>query len=185
MGNSVQAFKDFYENLFLRQNPEEAQQLLSEFFRKFILSTRKEFVLLESYVKSGNYEKFYELLAEFKYLIEYSDDLSRYWYLLRGYSGALAKLNADKSVKGAKKLYVYYFEKYGDRRILRDEHWFEMKRWEFLDELQVINNKYEVDTFIQKYRRVMIDNFEIYSSFISTFILDLKRLQSSAIREKK
>jgi len=185
MGSSVQEFKDYYEASIHVENPETAQQRVSEFFRKFVLSTKRETVLLESYLKSGNIVKSYELLAKFKYLIEYSDDLSRYWHLMRGYSGALAKLNTDKSVKGAKRLYAYYFEKYGDRRILKEEHWFERKRWEFLDELESIFTEYEIETFAKKYQRVLIENFEIYSSFLTAFILDLKRLQGSGIPEKK
>lgn len=178
MGNSVQSFKEFYEISFRKENPEKAQQLASEFFNGFVLSTPRKLVLLESYLKSGRIAEFYKLLSEFKFLIEYSDDLSRYWYLMRGYSGALAKIKADKTVKGVKKLYAYYFENYGDRRTLKDEHWFEKKRWEFLDELQTVFNDYELDSFIQKYQYILEENFEIYSSFIRAFIIDLKRLKS-------
>ena len=124
MGNSVQLFKEFYEISFLKKNPENAQQLASEFFREFILSVPRKIDLLESYLKSGLITEFYEQINDFKYLIEYSDDLCRYWYFMRGYSGALAKLNADKTVKGAKKLYAYYFDrikkneyKYGKTKI--------------------------------------------------------------------
>jgi len=178
MGNSVQSFKEFYETSFLKESPENANRLASEFFRNFILSVPRKIDLLESYVKSGRISDFYNQLNDFKYLIEYSDDLSRYWYFMRGYSGALAKLKADKTVKGAKKLYVYYFEKYGDRRTIKDEHWFEKKRWEFLDELQTIYSDYELDLFIEKYTFQLIENFEIYCSFLRTFVNDLKRYQA-------
>lgn len=178
MGNSVQSFKEFYETSFLKESPENANKLASEFFRNFILSVPRKIDLLESYVKSGRMADFYNLLSDLKYLIEYSDDLCRYWYFMRGYSGALAKLKADKTVKGAKKLYVYYFDKYGDRRTIKDEHWFEKKRWEFLDELQSIYSDYELDLFIEKYTFQLIENFEIYCSFLRAFVNDLKRYQA-------
>lgn len=184
MGNSAQSFKQFYEVSFLKENPAKAQQLSNEFFKNFMASTPRKLKQLELCLKAGQFEDFYNLLPDLKYLIEYSNDLSRYWYFLRGYSGALAKLRADQTVKGSKKLYSHYFERYGDRRIIRNEHWFEKKRWEFLDELQSIFSEYELELFIRKYRNILSENFEVYSSFILIFIKDLKILQSTQSIEK-
>jgi hypothetical protein len=177
MDNSVQSFKDYHEAFFMNENPGKAKELASEFFRGFILSMSEKTVLLETFLNQRKIDDFYNLLSDFKFLVEYSDEISRYWYFLRAYSGALAKLNSDRSVKGAKKLYSYYFEKYGDRRTIRDEHWFEKKRWEFLDELYGIFNEYELEAFIKKFQNILTENFATYSSLLLTFVFDLKGLQ--------
>jgi hypothetical protein len=67
--------------------------------------------------------------------------------------------------------------KYGDRRFLRKEHWFEKKRWEFLDELITIYSKDELDVFMQKYLMILSENFKIYESLILSFVNDLKKTQ--------
>lgn len=178
MGNSVQAFRDFYVASFIKEGQGDAEQLASAFFKRFYVSITQNCILLESYLKAGKISDFYNSIGELKYLVEYSDDLSRYWFLIRAYSGALAKIEADKTVKGAKKLYAYYFEKYGDRRTIKDEHWFEKKRWEFLDELQGIYNEYELELFVNKFLHILNENFRIYASLLNAFINDLKRIQT-------
>ena len=62
--------------------------------------------------------------------------------------------------------------------MLRKEHWLEKKRWEFLDELQLINREDELEGFISKYLQVLSENLKIYVSFIMDFINDLKKLQA-------
>jgi hypothetical protein len=151
--------------------------LADEFINDFIYYTPIKLEVLQSYLNVGQIDTFYNSLGDLKYLVEFSDNLTRYWYLLRGYSGALAKLKANQTVKGSKKLYGYYFDKYGDRRSLRNEHWFERKRWEFLDELQSIFSEDELEIFILKYQRVLNENMAIYVSFVLAFINDLKKLQ--------
>lgn len=178
MGNSAAAFKKFIEVSFGIETPEKVQQQTNEYFRNFIYSTQKKLDLLEFHLKKEDYAALYNLLPELKFLVEYSDELSRYWYFMRGYSGALLKLSNDLTVKGSKKLYAAYFEKYGDRRNIRDEHWFEVKRWEFLDELNTIYNEFELKAFMWKYHNVLSDNLKIYSSFMMAFINDLKKLQA-------
>ena len=101
--------------------------------------------------------------------------------MLRAYSGALAKLKSEHSVKSSKKLYSYYFSKYGDRRLLRNEHWFEKKRWEFLDELQCVYTEVELENFIIKYHQILTESMKIYVSFLMAFIKDLKNLQHESI----
>ena len=153
-----------------------AIKLSRDFFADFFYYTPIELDLLESYLNDGNIANFYKSLSNLKYLVEYSDNLNRYWYLLRAYSGALAKLNSDQSVKGSKRLYLYYFNKYGERRLLRNEHWFEEKRWEFLDELQMIYTEEDLSNFVHKYHLILSESLRIYSSFMMDFINDLKRL---------
>ncbi len=174
--NSAKSFVEFYQTSFKSEVSEDiAQKLSDDFFADFIYYTPIKLDLLESYLKAGQIDYFYKSLADFKYLVEYSDDFNRYWYILRAYSGALSKLKDNLTVKGSKKLYSYYFEKYGDRRILRNEHWFELKRWEFLDELQSIYTAAELEYFILKYQRILLENLTIYKSFVKAFIIDLKK----------
>ena len=186
MKKSALLFKEFYEASFNKEADQSiSQKHVEEFIADFIHYTPIKLELLESYLKVGKIDFFYNSLNDLKYLIEFSDNLSRYWFLLRAYSGALAKLKADQSAKGAKRLYSYYFEKYGDRRTIRNEHWFEKKRWEFLDELHAIYSESELETFILKYQRILTESMEIYVSFLIAFINDLKQLQPSDAVVKK
>jgi hypothetical protein len=176
--NSAKSFKEFFEASFRNQTDiKQAMMLSRDFFSDFIYYTPKELEVLESYLNDGHIDAFYNSISHFKYLVEYSDNLNRYWYLLRAYSGALAKLKADQTVKGSKKLYLYYFEKYGDRRLLRNEHWFEKKRWEFLDELQSIYTEKDLTNFVRKFYLILLETMKIYSSYMTAFMRDLKQLQ--------
>lgn len=182
MTNSARSFKEFYEASFKNEEDQvKAQKLFDELYSDFISYTPINLELLESYLNVGHIDYFYKSIADLKYLIEFSDDFNRYWHLLRAYSGALSKLKANQSVKGSKKIYYYYFAKYGDRRFLRNEHWFEEKRWEFLDELQSIYTDDELENFILKYQRILAENLKIYVSFLLEFIDDLKNLQQSSV----
>lgn len=180
--NSASSFKEFYESSFLKgENPKQAKKLAEEFFADFVQNTPLKLEMLESHLSAGQIEQFYMLLPDLKYLIEFSDDLNRYWHLLRAYSGALSKLRNDLSVKGAKNLYAYYFSKYGDRRFLRNEHWFEKNRWEFLDEIQNIYSEDQLRYFYIHYQRITIENIKIYTSFLMLFIKDLENLNTPQI----
>ena len=186
MKKSAISFKEFYEDSFSREADHlVSQKDIEEFVADFIHYTPIKLELLESYLSAGKIDFFYNSLNDLKYLVVFSDNLNRYWYLLRAYSGALSKLKADQSAKGAKRLYSYYFQKYGDRRTIRKEHWFEKKRWEFLDELHAIYSEDELETFILKYQRILSESMEIYVSFLLAFINHLKKLQPSAAILKK
>ncbi len=177
MKKSALLFKSYYENYFIKNDEYLSQCLANEFFADFIRFTPIKLEVLESYIENGQIDDFYQSLTDFKYLVEFSDSLNRYWYLLRAYSSALSKLKANQTVKGSKKLYSYYFEKYGDRRMLRKEHWFEKKRWEFLDELQFIYGEDELSNFIYKYQQVLSENLNIYGSYIMAIVSDLKKIK--------
>lgn len=180
--NSAKPFKEFFDASFKNEDDQlGALKLSQEFISDFIHYTPIKLELFESYLSGGHIDLFYKSLSDLKYLVEFSDNLNRYWYLLRGYSGALAKLKEDQTVKGSKRLYSYYFEKYGDRRILRNEHWFEKKRWEFLDELQGIYTEEELGNFILKYQQILAENLKNYMSFLMLFIKDLKDIQISPV----
>jgi len=173
--NSARSFKEFYKASFLPgENPTQAQNLAEQFFADVVHYTPLKLEMLESHLSSGHIDLFYKSLTDFKYLIEFSDNLSRYWHVLRAYSGALAKLKSDLTVKGAKNLYAYYFSKYGDRRVLRNEHWFEQKRWEFLDEIQNVYSEEELKEFFLHYQNVLAENLTTYTSFLLLFIKDIE-----------
>ena len=175
--NIARPFKDYFEASFMNEvDKKQGTKLSTDFFSDFFYYTPLELDLLVSYLNDGHVDLFYKSISNLKYLVEYSDNLNRYWYLLRAYSGALSKLKSDLSVKGSKKLYLYYFNKYGDRRMLRDEHWFEQKRWEFLDELQLIYTDEDLSNFVHKYHQVLTESMNIYSSFLMAFIKDLRKL---------
>jgi len=177
MKKSAISFKSYYENSFGKEDPSESKKLAAVFFAEFIHYTPIKLELLHSYLVNGQIDSFYHSLSDLKYLVEFSDSLNRYWYLLRAYSRAISKLKADPSVKNAKKMYSHYFEIYGDRRTLRKEHWFEKKRWEFLDELQLIYREDELSDFISKYEQVLSENLKTYVSFLMGLIADLKKLR--------
>jgi len=184
--NKASSFKEYFEDSFKDEHDQVgALKLSHDFFADFIHYTPIELELFESYLSGGHIDLFYKSLSDLKYLVEFSDNLNRYWFLLRGYSGALAKLKADQSVKGSKKLYSYYFDRYGDRRNLRNEHWFEKKRWEFLDELQAIYTEEELGYFILKYQQILSDNLKCYTSFLMDFIKALKELQPELMSAQK
>jgi len=183
--NTAKWFIEYFEASFKDDSDQQrAQRLSREFFADFLYFTPIKLELLQSYLTIGQIELFYKSLIDLKYLIEFSDNLNRYWHLLRGYSEALSKLKADQSVKSSKKLYSNYFDRYGDRRAIRKEHWFEKKRWEFLDELHSIYTEDELNSFIYKYQQILAENLEIYVSFMMVFINELQRQQSVSIGQK-
>ncbi|MDP2334934.1 MAG: hypothetical protein Q8N05_00495 [Bacteroidota bacterium] len=174
---SASSFKEFFEaSLAGEKGQANSKQLSEEFFSDFIHFTPIHLELMELYLSTGHIDLFYKSLADLKYLVEYSDSLNRYWFLMRGYSGALSKLKANQTIKASKKIYGYYIKKYGGRRLIRNEHWFEKQRWEFLDELQLICTEDELEEFIRKYQQIMSENFKIYVSFLRVFINNLKNL---------
>ncbi len=176
--NIAKAFKEYFEASFGQESDQsKVYRQNCEFLSDFVLYVPVELDLLESYLNASQFFLFYQSLNDLKFLIEFSDDLNRYWYVMRAYSGALFRLKSDFSVKAAKRLYCYYFDRYGDRRFLRNEHWFECKRWEFLDELLLTNTDDELDAFIFKYKHLLSEDFQLYSSFLMGFIYDLKKLQ--------
>ena len=176
--NTAKSFMDYFEASFQNEADRKQAALLSKyFFSDFLYCTPLELEMLGTYLNDGHIDAFYRSLLNLKYLVEYSDNLNRYWYLLRAYSGALAKLKSEQTVKGSKKLYLYYFEKYGDRRILRNEHWFEKKRWEFLDELQSVYTEKDLSNFLRKYYLILLDTMKTYNFYLSNFMRDLRKLQ--------
>jgi hypothetical protein len=169
--DTSKVFIEFFESSYQREYKGDIQlPSATKFFAEFVNDTPLKLEKLEDYLNKGQVDQFYQLLIELKYLVEFSDDLNRYWHVLRAYSEGLMKLKADLTAKGSKRLYTYYFDKYGDRRSIRHEHWFENKRWEFLDELQNLYSDDKLHLFVMKYEKVLLDDFRIFVSHVIEII---------------
>jgi hypothetical protein len=183
--NTAKWFIEFFEASFKKESDEQnAKKLADEFFADFIYFTPIKLELLQSYLRIGQINLFYKSLIDLKYLIEFYYNFIRYWHALRGYSEALSKLKSDQTVKNSKRLYSEYFDRYGDRRTIRHEHWFEKKRWEFLDELHSVYTEDELQKFVRKYQLVLEDNFNIYVSFVKVFLNELQKLQELSVNQR-
>lgn len=147
------AFVEYLHRIYADEtNIERGEKLANAFLCDFVVYTPQKLQLIGSFALAGNFYAAYHSLPDLKILNAFSDELHRYWLLLRAYSGALTRLRENYSVTGAKNLYVYYFGKYGQRRVHRIDHWFEKQRWEFLDELAAIFTESDLDHFLAKYR---------------------------------
>ena len=158
-------------------NELDAKKLTDSFIQDFICFTPFKLKEIVSYSAVSRFDLTIQTLADLKFLNEFSDRISRYWCVSRACSGALVKLKKNYSVKGSKKIYCNYFQVYGDRRLLRNQHWFEKKRWEFLDELQLVNSETELDEFMSSYQQKLNGYLKIYVSFIRKLIVNLKKVQ--------
>lgn len=177
---TARAFTTFFLDSFQDGiNDSVARQLADSFIQDFIHLTPVKLELIKSYSEVSQFDLFFQSLNDLKYLNEFSDNISRYWFVIRAYSGALSKLKRNYSIKGSKKIYEYYFEKYGDRRPLRNEHWFEKRRWEFLDELQLIYSEKELDEFMFRYQQKLNENLLLYLSFVMDLVSELKKMYKS------
>lgn len=172
---SVTLFKEFHKANFTSENSTtNSDSFFHEYIADFVEYIPLKMSILNSYIEERKIDYFYNSIADLKYLIEFSEDFNKYWYILRAYSSTISKLMVNPNIKNSKKIYNHYFSKYGDRRALREENAFEKKRWEFLDELNTINTEQELQVFINKYNKVLAENWITYSSFIYHFIHELK-----------
>ncbi|WP_163712253.1 hypothetical protein [Mangrovibacterium lignilyticum] len=152
------------------------QKTSNETITRFTESTQKTLIQLQSYIDERKLDQFYKEIEELKFMIEYSDELNKNWLFIRAYSGALRFLLKDISVINAKDVFVYYEVRYGGRRILRNENWFEQIRWEFLDELQTANDQVKLSQFVSKRVKKLNDCFQVYKSELLLFIQSLQKL---------
>ncbi len=160
--NQLKESKTLGVNDRIRGNNQEFHDLSDEI--KNTLAT------LQGYIDSMDMQSFYQKIEDLKYLIEYSDELNKNWYMIRAYSGALARLLEKKTAEHAIEVYSYYEQTYGGRRILKDENWFEQNRWEFLDELKSINSMEKLDSFVEKRTKKLNGFFLAYKSELLIFI---------------
>ena len=168
--DSISSFIDYFRQTLDLKNQGFVNEMnvSKEFFLDFVNYTPPILAELEFYISQKHIEKFYARLNDLKYLCVFNEELNKYWFSMRALSGALCKLNKKRSLKSAHKVHEYYIRKYGDRKILSSENWFEIKRWHFLDELGAISETGELNDFIER-------NITLLKSYLDHYILNLNR----------
>lgn len=146
------------------------------FIEEFISQIPEIMDELETHLLKHEIHEFYIKIKNLKYLSEYSEEFNRYWLLLRSVSGGLNRVLENPSKEHIANVYVYYFSRYGGRRKLRDENWFEGHRWEFLDRLSKITTDDELNDFILEKIDDLSSYFQLYKKELSFFMLELKKL---------
>ncbi|RKD90573.1 hypothetical protein [Mangrovibacterium diazotrophicum] len=142
---------------------------------QFIASTKNSLDNLQSYLDNKQVAQFYQEIGELKFMIEYSDEVHKNWLLIRAYSGALARLSLEVSMKHASDVSSYYEIQYGRRRILKEESWFEQLRWEFLDELKTLDDDAKLTRFLNKQHKKLNSCFQVYKSELMLFLESLNK----------
>lgn len=141
-----------------------------EHLNQLVDSIRENLSSMQQNLEKKNILAFYESLSELKFFIEYSDELNKNWYIIRAYSGALSRLNNGLSLENVSATAQYYEAKYGGRRVLRNESWFEQQRWDFLDELQTVDSVAALQKFLDKRTRKLIESFHVFKSELLIFL---------------
>jgi hypothetical protein len=154
------------------------REFKNEFVEEFIKQIPDVIDELETNLIKHEIHEFYIKIKNLKYLCEFSEEFNRYWLLLRSVSGGLNRLLEDPTVDHVSDVYIYYFSRYGGRRKLRDENWFESHRWGFLDKLAHISNDDELNDFILEKIDDLTNYFEFYRKELQSFIFELKKLGS-------
>jgi hypothetical protein len=144
------------------------------FFADFIQYTPEIEQALYHYLRENQMNLFYSRLNDLKYLCVFNEELNKYWFAMRALSGALDKLQNPTTLGNAQKVHQYYVEKYGDRRLLKDENWFEHRRWTFLDALKSVNTEEHLSDIIEQNLVVLSGLLDIYKHHLSCFILKIK-----------
>lgn len=169
----IEYFKDSMGCSMCRSSDEE--ELSNAFFRDFIEYTPLVLVDLRNFHGGIHYNQFYSRLSDLKYLCVFDEEMNRYWFAMRAYSGALAKLESADNIDQVKSIYSYYIEKYGDRRALRGEHWFEQKRWAFLDALSNVDSMSDLIVFIENQQKELCKQLDDFDVSLQSFIHQLKK----------
>ncbi len=175
MGSVDTFIKYFKESLSCSTCQESGINALSNaFFRDFVEFTPLVIQELQTYATPGMFSRFYTRLADLKYLIVFDEDINKYWFAMRAYSGALSKLENVENIHEIKSVFNYYIEKYGERRVLASEHWFEHKRWLFLDSLKTVDSLESLREFTERQRMELQDQLNHFEAALILFIQHLK-----------
>ena len=150
--------------------PEDNENTSEDFFSDFIQYTPLVLQELDKYYGEKRMDLFYIRLNDLKYLCVFNENLNLYWFSMRALSGALFRLNSPGGLANAKKLHFYYLEKYGDRSALRDENWFENRRWIFLDSLEKVATEEQLTTLIENYCIILKCFLENYQFHLNRFV---------------
>jgi len=156
------------------EEPGFGENISKDFFCDFIQFTPTILYELDKYLEDKRIELFYNRLNDLKYLCVFNENLNLFWFSMRALSGTLFRLNSPGGLNNAKKLHSYYLEKYGDRKVLSNENWFENKRWIFLDSLEKITSEAELITLIENNCIVLKNFFDDYKFHLGRFIEEIR-----------
>ena len=145
------------------QEPGFGENISKDFFCDFIQFTPSILRELSIYIDDKRIGLFYNRLNDLKYLCVFNENLNLFWFSMRALSGTLFRLNSPGGLENAKKLHCYYLEKYGDRKVLRDENWFENRRWIFIDSLEKVTTEEELSTLIENNSKMLFGKLSISS----------------------
>ncbi|MGQ7871290.1 hypothetical protein [Sunxiuqinia sp. sy24] len=172
----AERFYKYFNRAYGHPEDDIPSQLKNEFIEEFISQIPEVIDELETNLLKHEIHKFYVQIKNLKYLCEYSEEFNRYWLLLRSISGGLDRVLEDPTTDHIADVYIYYFSRYGGRRKLRDENWFEGHRWEFLDRLSNIPTNDDLNDFILEKIDDLSNYFQLYKKELTSFILELKEL---------
>lgn len=174
----AERFFKYFNNAYRHEGSVKSSKFSNEFVDDFITYIPEAIDELETNLLKHEISDFYIKIKNLKYLCEYSEEFNRCWLLLRATSGGLKRLLEEPTINHATEVYIYYYSKYGGRRKLKHENWFEHHRWDFLDKLSELKSDDELNEFILERIEVLSSYFFIYKKELESFINDLKRLAS-------
>ena len=172
----VESFLESLKNIDFKGNTPTKDPISKDHLNECLQSIIDLLPKFEEQINNRQMNDFYEGINQLKYLIEYSDGLNKNWYLIRACSGALRRLLRDTSIQNTTNVYSYYETKYGRRRILRHENWFEQQRWEFLDDLKTIDQEEKLNRFLDKSMKQLNEYFQTYKNELLLFIEEVKTI---------
>ena len=172
----AERFFKYFNNAYRYEESNKSSKFNNEFVEEFITYIPDVIDELDTNLIKHEISDFYIKIKNLKYLCEYSEEFNRCWLLLRAMSGGLKRLLDDPTIDHATEVYIYYYSKYGGRRKLKDENWFEHHRWEFLDKLAELSTDEELNGFILEKIDSLSSYFFLYKKELEFFITDLKRL---------
>lgn len=174
--NAAENFVSFFRDSFGETKEQNyVDEISKDFFVDFVKYTPIIETELYSFLQKGEMGKLYSRLNDLKYLCAFNDDLNKYWFMMRAMSGALNKLMNPIKLENAKKIHEYYLHKYGARKVLKDENWFENRRWHFLDSLGNIHTEERLSDFIQQNLVIMRGLLDTYSYYLESFINEIEK----------
>lgn len=175
--DSIDSFIDYFRQTLDSKNQETTANtdVSKEFFLDFVNYTPPILAELDNCITGKHIERFYIRLNDLKYLCVFNEELNKYWFSMRALSGALVKLSTKKSLKNAHKVHEYYIRKYGDRKVLSNENWFEIKRWQFLNALELITEISQLDELIDQNIILLKSYLDHYIFNLNCFIEDIRK----------